>query len=282
MQDIRSIIKQIDNLKPMPLVANRVLAIIEDPESSTDQLAAAIIDDREITANLMRTCNSVYLALSETIESVQQGIIYLGMDQVVDLVLMTGGAENLKGEHCGYDFKEGELWKFSVSSALIARDLAQKNGSKKNHDIFTAALLKDIGKVLLDPYMKSFSQEINALVSDLGRSSIEAEKRLVGIDHAELGAIIAEKWELSPKMVHIIRNHHLPQGIENSDFEIALVYLADNLCLMRGMGEGTNGLAHRCHQEVVDTVGFSECDLEDIMIGYGDKLRRVEELINLS
>jgi HD-like signal output (HDOD) protein len=160
--------------------------------------------------------------------------------------------------------------------------LAQKNGSKKNHDIFAAALLKDIGKVLMDPNVERFSTEINTLVLDLGLSFIEAEKKVIGIDHAELGAIVAEKWGLGPKMVHIIRNHHLPEGIESTDFESALVYLADNLCLMMGMGEGTNGLAHRCHQEVVDTVGFSERDLEEIMTGYGDKLRKVEALINLS
>jgi HD-like signal output (HDOD) protein len=282
MKEIKSIIKRIDDLKPMPQVAKRVLEIVEDPESSTDELAGVIIHDRDITANLMRTCNSAYLALSETIESVQQGIIYLGMDQVVDLVLMTGGAENLKGEQRGYDLKEGELWRYSVSSALIARDLAQKKGAKKNHDIFAAALLKDIGQVLLNPYMESASQGPKPLVSDVGVNSIETEKKLIGINHAELGAIVAEKWGLSPRIVHIIRNHHLPQGIESTDFESALVYLADNLCLMMGMGEGTNGLAHRCHQEIVDSLGLSERDLEEIMTGYGDELRRVEELVNFS
>jgi HD-like signal output (HDOD) protein len=282
MTDLQSIIKKIDELAPLPLVAKTVLAVIEDPESSTDDLAEVIITDRDITAHLMRICNSAYLALSDTIESVHQTIIYLGMDQVVDLVLMTGGAENLKGEHRGYNLKEGELWRFSVSSALIARDLAQKRGSKRNHDIFTSALLKDIGKVILDPYVQNLSQKIRSRVQNLGLSPTEAEKKAIGIDHAELSAMVAEKWGLSPKTVHIIRNHHLPAGIEANDFESCLVYLADTLCLMMGMGEGTDGLTRRRHQEIIDRADFSQEDLEEIMDAYGVKFRKVEELLDLS
>ena len=152
MSDIEPIIKEIDKLRPVPKVANKVMSIARDPQSSMSQLSEVITYDQALTANLLRMCNSAYFGLPSKIDSVHQAIVYLGMDQLIDLVLMSSGVENLKGKQEGYDLDEGELWRYSVSSALLARELAEKKGSENNHLIFTAALLKDIGKVVLNQY----------------------------------------------------------------------------------------------------------------------------------
>ncbi len=144
MKDIKEIIQKIDNLKPMPQVAQKIMSIAQDPSSSLSDLSEIIIYDQSLTANLLRICNSAHFALPREVESVQQAIVYLGMNQVVDLVLMSGGAANLKDKQEGYDLAEGDLWKYSVSSALIARELAERGKSENSHLIFTAALVKDI------------------------------------------------------------------------------------------------------------------------------------------
>ncbi len=102
---------------------------------------------------------------------------------------------------------------------------------------------------------------------------------MIGIDHAELGGMVAETWKFSQKMVEIIRNHHHPDESLESYLETAIVYLADTLCLMMGIGGGSDGLAYRFHQGVVKYLGLTERDFQEIMAGFGEKLEEVEALI---
>jgi len=281
MSDIKSIIKRIDGLKPIPQVTSKVTSIAEDPESSMNDLSNVIIYDTAVTANLLKVVNSAYFGLSENVDSVHQAIVYLGMAQVVDLVLLSASGENLQTAQEGYDLEAGELWKYSVSSALIARELAEKKGVKETHLIFTAALLKDIGKVILNQYVKDSFDKINALVTKQNFTFREAEKEVIGIDHAELGGMVAENWKFSPKMVEIIRHHHRPQDSSIGEFESSIVYMADTICMMMGIGVGSDGLAYRFHREVVERLELTERDFQEIIAGFGEKLQKVEAMINI-
>jgi putative nucleotidyltransferase with HDIG domain len=282
MNDITSIIKKIDTLKPIPQVINKVMAIVEDPESSLPDLSKVIEYDSAVTANLLKVANSAYFGRPGKFDSIHQAIVYLGMDHVVDLVLLASGADNLKHEQTGYDLRKGDLWKYSVLSALIARELAENKGIGKTHLIFTAALIKDIGKVILDLYVEEAFEEINTMVVEKKLTFREAEKQVIGIDHAELGGMVAKSWNFSPKMVEIIKNHHQPQKSSISEIESSIVYLADTICMMMGVGGGLDGLAYRFHEEVVKRLEFTERDLQEIMAMFGEKLQHVESLVSMS
>ena len=279
MIDIQKIIEEIDNLKPIPQVAHKIISIVEDPQSDSTDLAAVILHDPAMTANLLRICNSPYFGLSRKVDSVQQAITYLGMDQIVDMVIMKVGCESFKDEHEGYDLRDGELWRYSVSSALVCRDLAQTKQSKGQHLLFTASLLKDIGKVILHRYVRDVFDEIDKMVREKQTSFREAEKAILGFDHAEIGGMVAEKWQFSTKLVHMIRNHHLPEAWKEDDLDTAIVYLADTVCMMMGIGVGSDGLAYRFHSKVIDALDFSERDLQALIASFGDKLFEVEALI---
>lgn len=281
MNDVKSIIKKIDMLKPIPQVATKVMSIAQDPDSSMSDLSKVIVYDAAVTANLMKLANSAYFGLPEKVDSVHQAIVYMGMAQVVDLVLLTASSENLKAAQKGYDLNAGELWKYSISSALIARELAEKKGSKETNLIFTAALLKDIGKVILNQYVKDSFEKINTLVTEEELTFRQAEKEVIGIDHAELGGMVAETWKFSPKMVEIISNHHMPQESSVSKFESSIVYMADTLCMMMGIGVGSDGLAYRFHREVVESLELTERDFQEIIAGFGEKIQEVESIVRL-
>jgi putative nucleotidyltransferase with HDIG domain len=257
------------------------MSIAEDRESSMSDLSKVIIYDTAVTANLLKAANSAYFGLSEKIDSVHQAIVLMGMDQVANLVLLSASSENLQTAQDGYDLEPGELWKYSVSSALIARELAEKKGIKETHLIFTAALLKDIGKVVLNQYVKNSFDKINSLVTEKNFTFREAEKEVIGIDHAELGAMVAENWKFSPKLVEIIRHHHRPQESLISKIESATVYMADTICMMMGIGVGSDGLAYRFHRKVVESLDLTEKDFQKIIAGFAEKLPHVEAMINV-
>lgn len=282
MSDIKLIIKKIKELEPIPQVAHKIMSIAKDPDSGMSDLSEIIAYDAAVTSNLLKVVNSAYFGLSGKIDSVHQAVVYLGMSQVIDIVLMAASAKNLNAAQKGYGLNEGDLWKYSVSSALIARELAEKKEAQETHLIFTAALLKDIGKVILSRYVEDSFEKISVLVAEQGFSFREAEKEVIGIDHAELGAMVAETWNFSPKMVEIIRNHHQPQESTISEFESSIVCMADTLCMMMGIGVGSDGLAYRFHQEVADRLELTERDFQEIIAGFGEKIHQVESLVSIS
>ncbi len=279
MNPIKEMLKEIKALKPMPQVANQILAIVENPKSSMSDVADLVAYDPSLTANVLKQCNSAYFSLPRKVDSVQDAISMMGLDQVVDMVLLKGAADNLTKSQKGYDLNEGELWRHSVSSALIAKELAIKKGSKHKHMIFTAAMLKDIGKVILNRYVGDSFNKINNLVKNKNYSFGEAEKKVIGISHAELGGIVAKMWKFSPAMIFMITNHHLSDESARKDTETSIVYLADTVCMMMGIGGGADGLAYRFHKDVLDHLGIDSTDLQEIIAGFGDKMQEVENLL---
>lgn len=281
MSAIQELIKEIDNLKPIPAVVNQIIAVTEDPKSSMADIARIVLYDPVLTANILRMSNSSFYALPRRVESVQEAITMLGVDQVIDMVLMKSGAANLTKGQAGYGLHEGELWKQAVASALIARDLAEKKGSTHKQMVFTAALLKDIGKVILDRFVGDAFSRIDDLVQNKGYTFKEAEKKIIGIDHAELGGLVAKMWDFSPRMVSLIKNHHLNDEEARNDLESQILYVADNVCMMMGIGGGADGLAYRFHRDVLEKLGITPHDLQEIIATFGSEMRQVEDLLNV-
>jgi HD-like signal output (HDOD) protein len=176
MTDIKDIISEIDILKPIPPVATQILALAEDINSSLSEIADLIIHDPAITANVLRLCNSAYFGLSRKVESVYDAITLLGLDHVVDLVLMNSLSYNFRQGKNGYGLGEGELWRHAVLSAHIAEMLVEYvRVPATKHLVFTAALVKDIGKLILGRFVAFSFEKINILVQSHGYSFNEAD-----------------------------------------------------------------------------------------------------------
>ncbi len=282
MTEIDRIVREIKSLKPISTISYKVMEIMSDPTSSLDELVGVIKYDQATTANLLRICNSSYFGLRKEIASVKQAVAYLGVEKVACLVAMVNSGENFRDAQAGYDLDEGDLWRYSVSSALIAQDLAEKYRIANPAEVFTAALLKDIGKVILSTHVRESFDAIMREVEEEGLTFLEAERKVIGMDHAELGARVAEYWNFAPPLVDIIRDHHRPDRARPNDLSIPIVYLADSICMMSGIGGGSDGLAYRYYRDVVDRLKFSEMDLQMTIINFQEKLKGIEELIKLA
>ena len=281
MTTLKTLMKEIKNLKPIPAVANQLLTVVDNPDSSMDDIANVIQYDPAITASVLRTCNAAYFGLKHPAESIKDAVNMLGTDQVIELVLLKSGAKALSGKQKGYGLEGGDMWIYSVSSAVIAKQVAIKFSLKNKNTIFTAALVKDIGKTILESHVSDASKKIKHLVENKGFSFREAEKKILGIDHAELGAMIAKMWKFSPRMIKIIRHHHLPDESMIRDKEIAAVYLADCICMMMGAGVGLDGLSYRFKKQAMEELGVSADDVAMIIAEFGINIREVEELLQI-
>lgn len=280
MIDLQNIVEQIDLLEPVPPIAAQIMALAEDPNSSMSEIADLICNDPALTANLLRTCNSVYFGLSRPVESVRDAISLVGLDHIVQLVMLNSLSANFKKEPAGYGLGEGELWRHAVTAAHVAGVLADRFGASQNkHLIYTAALVKDIGKLILGRFVAFSYEQINILVHSQGHSFNDAEHEIIGMNHEELGGLVAKKWHFSPKLIYIIRHHHLSDESARQDLETVLVYLADIICMMMGVCTGADGLSYRFYSEVLNQLNLSEKDLQGIIAEAGQNQQQVEKLL---
>ena len=282
MTNIDGIINAIDTLKPIPPVAAQIMALAEDENSSLSDLADLIIHDPSITASILKICNAAYFGLSRRVDSVRDAIVLLGLDEIVELVLLNVTAENFRDEPDGYGLGEGELWRHAVLSAYAAKTLAENHGfADQKHHIFTGALLKDIGKLIMGRFVAFSFEKINILVQSKGYSFNEAEKEVIGINHEELGARVGQKWRFGDQLIYIIRHHHMTDEGARKDPQTALVYLADMICMMLGFGTGVDGLAYRFYSEVLERMKLTEEDLQNVVFDTGQRRQKVDQLLNL-
>jgi putative nucleotidyltransferase with HDIG domain len=258
-------LNQIKALPAAPLTLARVMAIVDDPKAGAPDVIEAIQMDPGLTANILRTCNSPYYGGNRQFSSLEEAVHRLGMRTVVQLVMMRAASPLMAGEQEGYGMAPGDLWHHALSTALAARSLAQRVGCGRPSLLFTGGLLHDLGKIALDVFLKEHYRQVRARV-EAGATFQEAEREALGMEHAELGALIAEKWGFPSPLVNMIRYHHQPELAEEDQDLCSLVHLADALSQWLGIGLGRPGLASRFESSAVRRFGLKPEDLDRILI----------------
>ncbi|MCK4488224.1 MAG: HDOD domain-containing protein, partial [Desulfobacterales bacterium] len=205
MMDIEAIIKSIKKLPPFPDVATKALKILDDPDASADQLISIIQYDQAITANVLKLCNSAYYGLRRKVRSLREGLVLLGNAELKNIILASTVVKFFHKENKGYDLARGELWRHAVATGIISKIISDRVTESEPPSLFTAALLHDIGKVVLGSFVDRYFEQIIALVKEGEHSFLEAERKMLGIDHAEVGAKVAESWNFPEDIVQAIR-----------------------------------------------------------------------------
>ena len=278
MSTVESIIEAVDHLKPVSDVAGKVMALLDDPDCGMTDLSDIIRHEPALTANVLKLANSAYYGLPGKIDDANQAVVYLGMAQVVDLVLLVCCADNLNGSHDGYGLDAGELWKSAVSAAIIANDLAEVSGLKPSGRVFTGALLRDIGKVVLNQHVGSAIPQILKLMKTQAISFQAAEYQILGFDHTQVGAMVVKKWHFPSTLQCIISGYHTPLDDTGCVLEASLVHLADAICRNMEIGLGLDDAFYTQDERVTESVGLKNSQIQQVMDGFGSKMERVNTL----
>jgi len=210
----------IRQLPPFPATVNKVMEICRDVDTSPTDLTKVISLDPVLTGKVMQLVNSAYFGISREIISLVRAVVMLGMNTVKNLVL---GATVMSAFGTRKNFRALNMdmfWKHSLGVGVIAKLIAQKRNidNKLLEGYFIAGLLHDIGKI---PLNSKFSDEYLNILEILEKEPqplFVSEKQLLGIDHAYVGNLIAEKWKLGEEISDTITYHHAPetyQGVQN-------------------------------------------------------------------
>jgi len=283
-----NILAKVRNVPSMPSVVIKLRQYLSDPDVSFDELAKVIEYDPGLTANLLQLANSAYFGWSGKIKTVKEAITRLGTNRIFQMVLCMSVAALVRTPVKGYDMESNGLWEHSIAVAICAEQIAQALKIPNSEEAFTAGLLHDMGKILLGTFVEIDDEPIKELVKNESLSFNEAERRVLGIDHAEAAAELLQYWKLPENVVAAARWHHNPDEADEKYRNIVdLVHVADILCIRMGWGIGTDGPLYCLNEaaaerlgvdsamedEVTDKVGAAIDDLKDILNPQAEPVR---------
>ena len=217
------------DLKPIPQIALKVLRIINEELYEIKDLTEEIRKDQVISARTLQLCNSVMFASRKKIESLDHALVMLGQHLLLKFVISASLDNFFNQSSKGYSLCKGGIYHHAVGTAVIAEKLADLTGKVEPSMAYTAGLLHDIGKVVLDQFVNSGFPLFYRQLNEEGKNFSEVEKQVLGTDHTEVGASLALKWSFPESLVETIRHHHNPEDAQQHNELVHIVYLADLL-----------------------------------------------------
>ena len=236
--DPQELIKRIDDLPTLPRTVLQITGLVNDPKSSAKDLARVITDDQVLTVRLLKLVNSSFYGFPQRISTVTGAIVLLGFDAIRNLLLTTSVFDLFANRNRQKKRDQERFWDHSLGCAVGAKVIGNYLRHDKIEELFVSGLLHDIGKIV---EMMFLPDEFSKIVAAVNRDNIlmtTAENNVLGYNHAEVGKLLAEKWNLPVKLVQVIAHHHHPDNAGSFAVEAAIVHLADIFCRALNMGYG--------------------------------------------
>jgi putative nucleotidyltransferase with HDIG domain len=257
------IMAKIDAFPSIPGSAIKLIELLENEDAPVKEIEDILRLDPGMTANVLKLTNSAYFGLPTKVGSVKRAVMLLGMNKIKQLVMASCVGAVMDGPIPGYDLPAGELWRHSIAVSVAAEGLSRELKMTGADDIFTAALVHDVGKLILGQFIQEDLAAIDAAAGSNVSFEI-AEKQVLGTDHAEIGARILSHWSLPDDLVHAVRWHHDPDAAEEQKRITDVVHVANVLCLMMGIGVGREGLQYEPSPAVTRRLGLKPFHLEHV------------------
>ncbi len=202
-------LESITDLPTIPVYISRILHKIDQDDANATALAKLIETDQSLTARVLRVANSPFYGFSRKISTIDLAVVVLGSNSIKEIVLslvvqkfFTKINPNL--------FDAPAFWEYSVFCGSASRLMARKLKYKLAGEAFVAGLMHDIGILIIVEYFPNEFRTIRELIDNLELNLSEAEEKVLGTNHSEVGAWLARKWNLPDKLIFAIRNHHVP------------------------------------------------------------------------
>lgn len=274
------ILARVKTVEALPSAIRQAIDLLADADADMGELARIIEYDPGLTANVLRLVNSSYFGGLRTITSLREAVVRLGAGQVFQLLIACGVVPCMRAEIKGYGLPRGMLLEHSVVTAVAARTVARELGLTAPDHTFTAALLSNIGKIVLGTFLEVDAAPILDIVTRRGLSFEEAEEALLGVSHDEVGAALLEHWRLPESIVYVVRWRLKTEQAPRRNLALDLVHMGSALAMMTGLGVGLDGLNYRPSPEAARRLGLDTAGLETALASVIASLDEVRALFS--
>jgi putative nucleotidyltransferase with HDIG domain len=272
----------IEHLKPIPQTALKILRMFHSGRYGISEITRELAKDQVLSAQTLKLCNSALFSGIISVETLKDAVLLLGEKMLIKSVI-TAAVNTYFSQTgtSGYSLCRGGLFFHAVSVASAAEKIAALSKKSDPGTAYTAGLLHDIGKVILDQYIADSAPLFFRQLSLEHGDSQSAEKEILGITHNEAGGLLAEKWNLPEGISHVIRYHHAPQKKKEHKDLVYIVYLADLLMEKFNTGLDFDKIQTDSFENVInhlkitaqdlfsliDTIPFHDINTDDFLTG---------------
>ncbi len=240
LKEIQSQLARCPSLPSLGSINKALQGLLLMETRYTAQIAEIIRRDPSLTARLLRMVNSVYYGLTTPVNSIEEAVFYLGVREIRQLVVVTPVIEDFQRLTRQCDFPWREFWQHCIGTALLTREIATALQLPGEESDYVAGLVHDIGKLVMAWSFPDHFAEIHRQSVQTKRELTEIENEILGMDHAELGALYLERHRLPDLMIKTARYHHQPEKAEGCERIVAAVQVADLLLRSEKMGFSGN------------------------------------------
>jgi len=273
----RLIYNKVNHLPTLPEVIQKVVSLVQDEKTSARDLGNLISYDQAISSRLLKIANSAYYGLSREVSTTQHAIVILGFEEVKSLSLGITVFDAMKAAGNKFSLMRDEFWKHSAGCSLAAKIICKKVGGPNAEIAFTASLLHDIGKLVLDSF---FSKEYGVVLEKAqgdGVNLVDIEKKLLGFTHADVGMWLCNRWKLPPSIALSVGYHHQVDKVDKQCIIItSIVHLADIICKRAHIGNSGSKTIPTLQDTAREVLCFEEDQIDHLII----KLQNGEEKVN--
>lgn len=274
-------VRQCPNLPSLPAIAVQVLDLAQKVDVDIAEIARIISKDPALSGKILRTVNSSFYGRSQNVSTISHALVILGLQSVKTLVLGFSLVSNLtKNKSKG--FKHIHYWRRSIYAATSARSLAAKVGLVQQEESFLAALLNDIGMLVLDIVVGDQYGEICAGVTT-HNDLAAAERSALGMTHADVGGILAEQWKLPPLLSVPVAKHHSLEEVTDPSLRklTEVVYLAGR-CADIYVDEDAAAAIAEVRKFCSDNYKLSQEDTDALLAEIGKRTKEVASLFEIN
>lgn len=272
----KPVLEKLNDIPTLPIVATKVSELINNPNSSSADIAEVLKKDQVLTAKVLKLINSPYYGIPGEVTDVKRALAYLGFNTLAQLVLSVS-VISMFSNSGDSNFSLGDFWKHALGTAVTSEVIAKTIAHPKPEECFTCGLLHDIGKLVLfqiapDEFFKTLRMAEKEKIS-----FHEAEKRLEIPAHGYLGEYIANKWQL-PMVIRLsIRYHHVDVTsmetiLESLKTSIRVVALANQIVVKNKIGYSGNASEGSISPDLMKSLGISENQLKTITEKIGEEI----------
>lgn len=272
MLTLNDLMRRVRDLPPLPGAALKLLTMCRDPEVPLRDIVGVIEVEPALTLKVLRLANSPFYGLRRKVATVRDAVVNLGADAIVNCVL-AGCLANLYGrESRGYSQTPEDAWRHAVGTAVCAQGLAERCERPLAPLAFTCGLLHDVGKTVLGTRPETERFRILPMAEREGISFLQAERAVLGFDHAQAGAALAEHWNLPGEIVESIRWQYEPLRAPRYPRLASLVHVGHVLCISLSPELDVDNLTVRFPLDILEKLGIGAEDIADIGPAVSDKI----------
>ena len=252
----RDLLHGMEKLSSVPLVYTRLNEAINSPRSSVGYMSTIISQDPGLSARLLHIVNSAFFGFPRKIDTISRAVIVVGTQQLRDLALATSVIKSFKRIPEKFVTIES-FWKHSVACGTAARTIASLVGEQNVEQFFVAGILHDIGRLIILEKAPEKAEEIFQCASASDQMLFEAERQVLGYDHAAVGSSLIQNWKLPLSLEQIIGYHHAPELATRYGVETMIVHLADAIVHAMRIGSSGEQSVPAVNEDAWDALGLS-------------------------